>query len=145
MKTILLIATLISVVCSATFAQKPRVVTASEANGTYRNRSSEIRILALGRNKLKVQFELAYEYRNQYGLTAHTGEAAGEATIENDTAVFTSSEFGQCKITMTFLPGGKLKVEQQGSDADCGFGHNVTADGTYRKVSSRKPKFDENR
>jgi hypothetical protein len=36
---------------------------------------------------------------------------------------------------------GKPKVEQQGEE--CGFGQNVRADGTFRKISSRKPKFDD--
>ena len=67
--------------------------------------------------------------------------ALGEATIENDTAVFVPEEAGDCKITMTFLPNGKLKVEQQGEE--CGFGHNVRTDGSFRKVRSRKPKFDD--
>jgi hypothetical protein len=35
----------------------------------------------------------------------------------------------------------KPKVEQQGEE--CGFGHNVRADGTFRKISNRKPKFDD--
>jgi hypothetical protein len=26
---------------------------------------------------------------------------------------------------------------------ECGFGHNVRADGTFRKISNRKPKFDD--
>jgi hypothetical protein len=34
----------------------------------------------------------------------------------------------------------KLIVEQEG---ECGFGQNVTANGTYKKVSSEKPKFGE--
>jgi hypothetical protein len=42
---------------------------------------------------------------------------------------------------LVFLPN-KLKVEQAGSDADCGFGHNVYANGTYRKIKSGKPKFE---
>jgi hypothetical protein len=42
---------------------------------------------------------------------------------------------------MTFLPNGKLKVEQKGEE--CGFGHNVRAEGTFRKISSHKPKFDD--
>jgi hypothetical protein len=55
--------------------------------------------------------------------------------------VFVPEEAGDCKITMTFLANGKLKVEQQGEE--CGFGHNVRADGTFRKISNRKPKFDD--
>jgi len=35
----------------------------------------------------------------------------------------------------------KPKVEQQGEER--GFGRNVRTDGTYRKISNRKPKFDD--
>jgi hypothetical protein len=120
-----------------------RSVTAAEATGTYRDveGSSEIRILALEPGKLKVQLALVYEYQSGEGPMANLGDASGEATIENDIAVFAPEGFGACKITMTFLPNGKLKVEQQGEE--CGFGHNVRADGTFRKISSRKPKFDD--
>ena len=122
-----------------------RSVTDAEATGTYRDAegNSEIRILALGHGKLKVQLALVYEYRSGGGPMANLGDASGEATIENDIAVFVPEEAGDCKITMTFLPNGKLKVEQQGEE--CGFGHNVRADGTFRKISNRKPKFDEAR
>src|SRR6266496_6735887 len=43
-----------------------RSVTAAEANGTYRDveGKSEIKILALGHGKLKVQLALVYEYRS---------------------------------------------------------------------------------
>jgi hypothetical protein len=114
-----------------------QAVTAAEANGTYRDGKSEIKILALGHGKLKVQLALVYEHGGQ----ANTGDASGEAKIENDVAVFVPDTGGDCKITMTFLSGGKLKVEQQGDE--CGFGLNVRADGTYQKISSRKPKFDD--
>lgn len=144
MKNLLLSFFIVLALCDLTPAQKSRIVTASQANGTYRSRNNEIKILALGKNKLKVQFDLTYEYRNQYGRTANTGVASGEARIENNVAVFAPTEFGQCKITLTFLSNNKVKVAQEGSDADCGFGHNVTADGTYTKIKSGKPKFDEN-
>jgi hypothetical protein len=84
---------------------------------------------------------LVYEFKSGEGPMANLGDASGEATIENDIAVFVPEEAGDCKITMTFLPNGELKVEQQGET--CGFGHNVRADGTFRKISSRKPKFDD--
>jgi hypothetical protein len=35
----------------------------------------------------------------------------------------------------------KPKVEQKGDE--CGFRHNVRAEGTFRKISSRKPNFDD--
>jgi hypothetical protein len=138
-----LIALLVPALFAPTAIAGERSVTAAEANGTYRDveGKSEIKILALGHGKLKVQLALVYEYQSGAGPAANVGDASGEATIENDTAVFVPEEAGDCKITMTFLPNGKLKVAQQGEE--CGFGHNVRADGTFRKISNRKPKFDD--
>jgi hypothetical protein len=39
----------------------------------------------------------------------------------------------------TKFTGSKLVVTQTGT---CGFGHNVTAAGTYKRVTAEKPKFD---
>ena|SRR5438105_4819753 len=119
-----------------------RSISASEANGTWRHieTKSEIKILALGHGKLKVQLALIYEHPSANGPTANIGDALGEATIDNDVAVFVP-EGADCKITLTFLPNHQLKVEQEGGE--CGFGHNVRADGTFRKISNRKPKFDD--
>jgi hypothetical protein len=139
---VVLLALLVPVFFAPTATAGERSVTAAEANGTYRDveGKSEIKILALGHGKLKVQLALVYEYQSGAGPAANVGDASGEATIENDTAVFVPEEAGDCKITMTFLANGKLKVEQKGEE--CGFGHNVRADGTFRKISNRKPKFD---
>ena len=140
---VVLLAFLVPAFSAPTATAGERSVTAAEATGTYREAksNSEIRILALGHGKLKVQLALVYEYQSGEGPMANLGDASGEATIENDIAVFVPEEAGDCKITMTFLPNGKLKVEQQGEE--CGFGHNVRADGTFRKISNRKPKFDD--
>ena len=118
--------------------QKHQVVTAAQANGVYRYFKSEFRILALGHNKLKVQFD------GVYMTLAHSpniGYASGEATIDGNIATFKPSDTEHCEITLVFLPK-KLKVMQDGSDADCGFGHNVYATDTYRKIKSGKPRFD---
>jgi hypothetical protein len=37
----------------------------------------------------------------------------------------------------------KVIVKQHEIGRDCGFGVNVTAEGTYKKISSRAPKFEE--
>ena len=140
---VVLLALLVPAFFAPTATAGERSVTAAEANGTYRDveGKSEIKILALGHGKLKVQLALVYEFKSGEGPMANLGDASGEATIENDVAVFVPEGFGDCKITITFLPNGKLKVEQQGEE--CGFGHNVRADGTFRKISNRKPKFDD--
>ena len=119
-------------------AQNPKVVTAAQVNGVYRYYKSEFRVLALGHNKLKVQFDGIYM---TLAKSPNMGYAVGEATIEGNVATFIPPDTQGCKITMTFLPG-KLVVKQDGSDADCGFGHNVNATGSYRKIRSGKPKFE---
>jgi len=125
-------------------------VSAGEVTGTFRHKftgkfrgsSSEIRIVSIGRGKLKVAFDLIYPYEIGDGeLTANMGSADGPATIKGDTAVYSSNEFGPCRITIKFVRPRRISVTQDGTDVDCGFGHNVMADGIYKKVSSAKPKF----
>jgi hypothetical protein len=117
---------------------KHQIVTAAQANGVYRFYKSEFRVLALGHNKLKVQFDGVY---TTVSKSINMGYAFGEAIIEGNIATFKPPDTERCEITLVFLPG-KLKVTQEGSDADCGFGHNVYATGTYRKIRSGKPKFE---
>ena len=70
---------------------------------------------------------------------ANTGEGQGIATIEGNTAVFKpEGAEDECQITLKFTHG-KLVVTQTGV---CGFGNRVTAEGTYKKVSTRKPDFN---
>lgn len=116
------------------------IVTAAQVNGTWRNMDGSFKVWALGHQRLKVEFLGVYYYNTPAGRIANTGSANGTAFIEGDTATFKPDgrEEG-CKITMRFTRG-KLVVMQEG---DCGFGHKVIADGTYRKMSSRKPKFEE--
>jgi hypothetical protein len=124
-------------------AQTRKAVSGEEVTGTFRDASgSEFSILALGKGKLRVSFSGVYNYkmRNSEPM-ANVGEARGEAEIAGDTATLKPEDTQECTITLKFLRGGKVKVTQKGSDADCGFGHNVTADGMYKKISGAKPKF----
>lgn len=118
-----------------------KIVTAAQVNGTWACKTGEFKILALGNQQLKVEFAGTYAYRDQNGnLTANVGEGRGIAMIEGDTATFKADpDEERCMITMKFT-GGKMIVTQTGI---CGFGHNVTAAGTYRRTSSAKPKFEE--
>ena len=147
MKKVLCLITFIVVSFTITFAQtpsqakpaqNPKVVTAAQVNGVYRYYKSEFRVLALGHNKLKVQFDGIYM---TLAKSPNMGYAMGEATIEGNVAIFVPPDTQGCKITMTFLPG-KLVVKQNGDDATCGFGHNVYSTGTYKKIRSGKPKFE---
>ena len=56
------------------------------------------------------------------------GNAASYADKETD-----------CGLSFKFAPG-KLVVTQDGS---CGMGLNVSASGSYKRVSAAPPKFDD--
>ena len=114
----------------------------SPFTGTYVNRTGDWKILDLGDGKLKVACSLTYIYKVRGLLTANTGEGSGAADISGKTAIFNPEGTTACTITLKFA-GKKLIAKQEGSDADCGFGHNVYANGTYRKQSRRPPRFDE--
>jgi hypothetical protein len=115
-------------------------VTATQINGTWKYRENEFKIWALGQQRLQIEFVGIFEYKTGSGeRTANTGEGSGIACIEGDTAVFKPEDAeDECKIMLKFT-GEKLVVTQTGI---CEFGFNVRADGTYKKVSSKKPKFD---
>ena len=114
-----------------------RVVTAAQINGVYKSGRNDFRVLVLGHYKIKVQFNGEWMTRAGY---PNIGEAIGEATVAGNVATFIPGDTTKCKITMTFLVN-KMIVEQEGNDAECGFGHNVMASGTYRRVKAGKPKF----
>lgn len=131
------------ILSGAAFAQS-RIVTAAQANGTYRSGSNEIKILALGHNKLRIQMDLIYAFKSSNGPTAHTGQSRGEATIQGDVATFHPEGFEDCTITIKFLRGNKIRVSEENL-LNCGWGFNVSSEGTYRKIRAGKPKFDEER
>ena len=114
-------------------------VSAAQVNGTWKLRNNEFKIWALGDQNLQIEFFGVWEHKTVHGPTSNTGEGSGSARIEGDTAIFKpDGAEEECQITLKFS-GGKLVVTQTGI---CGFGFNVRADGTYQKVSSKKPKFD---
>ena len=115
-------------------ADSNKSVTAAQVNGTWKTKYAEFKIWALGQQRLQIEFSGVYEYTTPQGPTANEGEGSGIATIEGDTAIFKpEGAEEECRITLKFT-GGKLVVTQTGI---CGFGHNVTAAGTYKKFLPR--------
>lgn len=116
-----------------------RVVTAAEVNGTWRSGENEFRVWAIGNQQLRVDFHGVFLYRLSGGeRTANLGSGSGIARIEGDTATFKPDDTeDECLITMRFARG-RLIVTQR---SVCNFGHNVSANGTYRRVSARRPTF----
>jgi len=120
-------------------ADADKSVTAAKVNGTWKTKGGEFKIWALGKQRLQVEFSGVYEFKSPQGPTANVGEGSGIATIEGDTAIFKpEGAEEECQITLKFT-AGKLVVTQTGI---CGFGHNVSAEGIYKKISSKKPKFE---
>ncbi len=125
-------------------AQNRKAVSGAEVTGTFRETASgsEFKILALGKGKLRVDYLGFYWYKIARGeKMVNFGGASGEAVISGDTATFTPADTEQCTITLKFLTRGRLKVSQNGTPPECDFGHNVSAAGTYKKVSGKKPQF----
>src|SRR6185503_20645208 len=96
--------------------RKSQAVTAAQINGVYKSGRNDFRVLALGHNKLKVQFNGEWMTRGGY---PNLGEAIGEATIVGNVATFIPGDTTRCKITLRFLPNNKMIVEQEGLDAEC--------------------------
>ena len=114
-------------------------VTGAEMNGTWKTKGgNEFKVWKIGEAMLRIEFSGVFRYDSATGPTANTGEGHGVASLEGDTAKFKPYGAEDCTITLKFSHD-KLLVTQTGT---CGFGFNVTAEGTYKKVSSREPKFD---
>ncbi len=113
-----------------------QIITADQVSGVYRDGTSELRLLALDPNKIKIEFKSDWTIAGYYandGYHPNIGDAGGEATIEGNVARFISGDSKKCKITLTFLTN-RIEVTQEGSAADCGYRHNLVATGTYRRI-----------
>jgi hypothetical protein len=132
------------------------IVTAKQVNGTWTNSYSSnakgkkrygldqvLSILALGHQKLKVQFDGTYSYADPGGTpTANTGFAEGIAAIDRNVAILKPEDADpECRITLTFKEA-VVVVTQDGCDGL--FGLHVHAVGTYKKTSSSRPRFSSN-
>lgn len=122
-------------------SRKAKTTASVKVTGYYRLRSkwtpSSIEVLQLPGGKIK--FHLLALWVSSYNKdNVHVGEVQGIVELKGDTAVY---EADHCQFTIRFT-GTAAIVKQAIEPGDCDFGANVTAAGTYRKVHSRKPKFD---
>jgi len=102
-------------------------------NDEFRNRL-DLQQLAGGKVKFHL-LALWVSYNNPDNI--HNGELEGIVALENGVALYDQDE---CTLKFEFFPN-RVRVTQL-NDEGCGFGANVTAAGTYRKLDSKKPKFD---
>ena len=123
------------------FGQTQPAKKARSVTGHYVMRREEFR------NRLNVQqladgrikFDLLALWVSHYNPeNVHNGTAQGIISQEQGVAVY---EVDGCKLRMEFS-STKIRISQSEEVGDCGFGANVTATGSYRKIDSKKPRFD---
>jgi tetratricopeptide (TPR) repeat protein len=64
------------------------------------------------------------------------GDLSGTTRLHHNRAEYLTHDFGECHISMEFA-ADKLTVVQASEGWDCGFGHNVSANGTFERVSTK--------
>ncbi|MEO7970287.1 MAG: hypothetical protein ABI698_03235 [bacterium] len=121
-------------------AQAPRRANAKSATGHYRLTKDEFRnrldVQQLAGGKIKF-YLLALWVSHNYPDNIHNGELQGIVALQSGVALYDQDD---CKLKFEFF-ASRVRVAQL-KDEGCGFGANVTAAGTYRKLDSKKPKFD---
>lgn len=108
---------------------KPKAVEVRGVTGTYlREDDSSLEVVELPGGKVKLALHALWKGARWEEFGPNVGNAYGEVPLVKGVAVYKEDE---CRLTMRFS-SGKVEIEQAGS---CGFGHNVTADGSYRRTS----------
>jgi hypothetical protein len=146
-KTIILLSLMILAFSANAFAQR-KSVSAAEVTGTFKltsdaNRSSEFKILSVGKGELKVEFFTALKLGPNGEARGNTASGIGTAKMNGDRAFFTPTGQGaeECLIIIKFVKLGQIKVTQEGT---CGFiNEMISTEGTYKRTSATKPKFTE--
>jgi len=105
-----------------------------DVTGTYKmkDRGAAGVVLVQQTTNGRIKFYINATYRT------NIGELSGEVPLSGDAANYVDKEL-DCTLSFNFMPGS-LVLNQDGS---CGMGLNVSAAGTYKRVSSTPPKFDE--
>lgn len=109
--------------------------------GTYKLELNTLEILELPDNKIRIKFAGFWPNDRKRVETRNSGAFDEIVALDGKTATV-KIQFGDdpCTINLAFRPN-KVIVEQTGSLMGCGFGFNVEPDGTYAKVSSKRPNL----
>lgn len=113
--------------------------------GTYKYIMNTLEVRELPDHKVLLDFAGYYpdvpsSQRRRYGAdTYNVGSFRETVPLKNSEATLTLKFTNYpCSIQIKFLLN-KLRITQEGTSNDCGFGFNVEAGGLYRKVSNRAP------
>ena len=105
-----------------------------DVTGTYKmkDRGAAGVVLVQQTANGRIKFYVNATYR------MNTGQLSGEVPLRGSAGNYVYKEL-DCTLSFNFVPDS-LVLNQDGS---CGMGLNVSAAGTYKRVSSAPPKFDE--
>ena len=104
-----------------------------DVTGTYKMKQGGAAGLVLVQQANgRIKFYINATYR------MNTGELSGEIPLTGNAASYVDKEL-DCTLSFNFL-SGSLVLNQNGS---CGMGLNVSAAGTYERVSGASPKFED--
>jgi hypothetical protein len=103
---------------------------AESVTGTYTMKNGEVLVQQMADDQIKFSLNATYE--------TNVGEVSGVAPLTANAASYSDQDI-DCALTFKFAPG-KLVVAQDGS---CEMGLNVSGSGTYKRVSTAAPKFDD--
>lgn len=138
-RQLLLLAFFLVGLASPAQAQAPRA--ANSVTGHYRLTKSEFRnrldVQQLSGGRIKFQLVALWVSHNNPD-NVHNGEVQGIARLNQRIALY---EAEGCKLRIEFNASG-ARITHLDDAEECGFGANVTAAGAYRKLDSKKPKFD---
>ena len=117
----------------------------SSITGTYKNVMNTLEVRELPDYKVLLDFAGYYpnvpsSQRQRYGAdTYNVGSFRETVPLKNGEATVTLKFTDYpCAIQIKFFRN-KLRITQEGTSNDCGFGFNVEAGGLYKKVSNRAP------
>lgn len=129
----------------------PRVVNAHESvdrtqatsvTGSYQLRRGSdagcwMQAASIGRDSVRVQIACS-----RGAPSYNSGFLEARLPTRASAATYSTTEYGGlCTIRIRFRATAAV-VQQEGTDAACGFGFGVYADGTYTRRSRRTPPFD---
>ena len=109
----------------------------TSVTGTYKYVLNTLEVLELPEHRVRISFSGFWPNDHKRVETRNVGDFDEIVPLKERTAVV-KPKYGDadCAITIGFSAARAIVTEE---GYHCGFGFNVEADGTYRKVSSKPP------
>jgi hypothetical protein len=122
---------------SSAYQRVRKPVQTANVTGTYKYVLNTVDVLELPDHRVRVSFSGFWPNDHRRVETRNVGTFDETVPLKGRTAVVKPKYGGDdCAITLEFRANRVIVVQ---GGYRCGFGFNVEADGTYRKVSSKPP------